>query len=293
MKSGPIRPPDTNIATSPPAAGWPSSIYVKATVPTDAGARFQIGDTRLSAKGSKTPIVMKEGLMAYEVTYPANGRDKSNMNITFAQPGYFPSTQARFRFKIFPDPAWPFSGTPSGKLAGFAIGKGASSGGHYSTNGASMRLTWDANGGLSPYVYPELHQALNTLQTKKKLTIPQLDQDPGFMADAPNGAQSEISPAGTHMWHPKHGQNSYALAFVRGRWNQIEMFVKLNTPGKYDGIVEYSVNGKTLRFEKMRYRYDSSLIESVQIHTFFGGGQSNTSPLQVKMWYADFEFYKS
>jgi hypothetical protein len=202
---------------------------VTATIPTDAGSRFQIGDSRLSAKGSKTPIVMKEGLMAYEVTYPANARDKSNMNITFAQPGYFPSTQARFRFKIFPDPAWPFSGTPSGKLAGFAIGKGASSGGHYSTNGASMRLTWDANGGLSPYMYPELHQPLNTLQSKVKLTIPQLDQDPSFLADVPKGAQSGISPAGTHMWHPrKGGQNSYALAFVRGQWNQIEMYVRLN-----------------------------------------------------------------
>ena len=269
---------------------------MKATVPTDAGARFQIGDSRLKAKGSKsnkTPIVMKEGLMAYEVTYPPQDPHKSNMNITFTQPGYFPSTQARFRFKIFPDPAWPWTST-SGKLAGFAIGKGASSGGDYSTNGASVRLSWDDNGGLSPYVYPELHQALHTLKSHKKVTPEQLDQDPSFYADVPKGAQSGISPAGTHMWHPrKGGQNSYALAFVRGRWNQIELYVKLNTPGKYDGIIEYSINGKTVRFEKMRLRYDSSSIESVQIHTFFGGGKDMTPHTQVKMWYADFEFYKT
>ncbi len=69
------------------------------------------------------------------------------------------------------------------------------------------------------------------------------------------------------------------------------MFVKLNTPGQYNGVVQATVNGKTVRFDQVRYRYDNALVNGVHLGTFFGGGTlAYAPPTDTKLWFSDFAF---
>lgn len=77
-----------------------------------------------------------------------------------------------------------------------------------------------------------------------------------------------VTPScGVRLW------NDAPLPVTRGAWNNISMYIKLNTPGKYDGVVQLTVNGETRRYSKMRWRDNASLqFNYICFTTFFGGG---------------------
>jgi hypothetical protein len=227
------------------------------------------------------------------VTYKANEihPGAANMSADIVPKQFFPSEECRISLKIFFDPDFPWipnqgtaRGKIGGKLVGFDLGHGAASGGNYSKTGGSIRLVFSPQGGITPYLYPQVKQE-RSRKDGNVIKESDVDQTDSFWKIG------GLTSAGTHMF--RAGKNDLPLAaFQRGRWNDVSLYVKLNTPGKYDGIVEVSVNGKTVRFDQMRYRYDSSVkIEAFGIHTFFGGNDKEYAPKkQITNLFGDFKF---
>lgn len=243
-------------------------------ITVDSLARAAAGRERVP------PVVVKDGRRAFEVTYKANQRGGGSSNAAFhiAPRPLFPAEEVRISFKLWFDKSFPWTlnaSTPQvgGKLGGFEIGKGSASGGNYSTTAASARITWKNEGGLLGYVYPQLRSA-----TSDKVTWSQLDQSAEFQKIA------RIS-MGVHVFVPPKGRE-YRLTMRKERWNDISIYIKLNTPGKHDGVLELSVNGVTERTEAVRYRHTPIKVEGFNLHTFFGGSQR--PPTETKAWYADF-----
>lgn len=256
-------------------------------------AEFAAGDAGLGVTGRPSPVVTYGGERAYEVTLrrgliQAKG---SNMYAEFRPPGFFPADQVRFRFKVWFADNFPWGPTQKkvgGKLLGFRIGAGDAQGGDYSPTAASFRMTWALNGGVGPYLYPQVRTAYSKKKSGR-ISMDLLDLSPEVR---------EISrvASGVHLFYPKDRGNieSWDLRLHKGRWNEIEMYCKLNTPGQHDGVLEVTVNGVRKRVETVRFRNDGARLENVKLNTFFGGSTADYAPPEdTKIWFADFGFSRS
>jgi hypothetical protein len=79
-----------------------------------------------------------------------------------------------------------------------------------------------------------------------------------------------------------------AWTWPTGRWVRVEQHVRLNTPGVADGVLDVTVNGRSvLRERGLTYRTVPTLrIDGVFFSTFFGGGDASwATPVDQ---YADF-----
>lgn len=79
----------------------------------------------------------------------------------------------------------------------------------------------------------------------------------------------------------------------REEWTEIENYVKVNTPGKSDGIIRGWVNGE-LAFEKedLRFRaegYDQYDIQEIMWHVYHGG--SPASPVDQHIYFRNLEIW--
>ena len=256
---------------------------------------FHAGDEGLRIEGRTGPIERKEGHLAYKVIYKKGQIHPkgANTNCTFAPEAFFPSEACRFSFKIFYDEKFPWGPEMSkvgGKIIGFKIGTGDASGGNYSTTGATYRLTWAINGGVGPYLYPQVRNNYSRQHNNDtNIDWSLLDQSAGVR-------KVGYVAAGIHMFYPKNKKDPacWDLKLRRGEWNDVEMFCKLNNPGKHDGILEITVNGVSKAINTVRYRNDKATINSVQLSTFFGGGTKvYAPPHDATAWYADFAFSKT
>lgn len=253
---------------------------------------FQAGDTGLRATGRLAPLVTKGGRKAYEITL-RRGKihaEGSDMHAYLAPKAFFPSDTVRLSFKAWFDDNFPWGTSQKrvgGKLLGFRIGTGDAQGGDYSSTGASVRLTWALNGGIGPYLYPQVRKNYSKKRSGN-IGWDMLDQSREVRG------VSEIA-SGVHMFYPRDRDvSNWDLRLRKRRWNEIELACRLNTPGKHDGVLELTVNGVTKRIDSVRYRYDDARIESVKISTFFGGATDDYAPpADTKVWLADFGFSKS
>ena len=150
-------------------------------------------------------------------------------------------------FDVYFDPArWAWS--KGGKVAGLFVGPGKASGYEHSENGASHRMMWQRDGGAISYIYPPA----NLKQADPKLS----DEGHGV------GYFGDKFPAGT---------------LKVGRWNHVEIGVKLNsfTPaGKpvADGKSALTINGVSGVLDNVRWARSPGLtIDSFLYGTFFGG----------------------
>lgn len=241
----------------------------------------------LNTSGSLIPpVVTKDGRPAFEVVLKKGKihKDGSNTFMFMKPKQYFPSESCRVRFKLWFDDAFEWTVTSprkvGGKLGGFRIGEGKSTGGYYTEGASSYRLTFNGNRGAVGYFYPALRRA-HTTHSSGNPSWAQLDQDDSLVRD------SYVS-MGIHAFAPNRRPH---LQFKSGQWNDIEMYVKLNTPGEKDGVMELAVNGQRRRYDKVRYRNTDIKIESFLLEPFFGGGDDSYAPSQdVRLWYADFAF---
>ena len=293
----PPTPPPTPTPTPAPApTPRPPPAPIPTRMPAPAAMTpFRAGDPGLRTSGSKVaPLVFKDGRPAYEVTFKKGtrgGGNGSNMNAMLAPAAFFPSEQCRFKFRIFFDPNFPWSPQAvkksAGKILGFFVGSGDASGGNYSTTGASFRVCWSWNGGLAPYLYPQVRREHSKNDSGRNITWTELDQSPQVQS------VSAIA-MGVHVFYPprdRQDPSSWDLRLAAGRWNDVEMFMKLNTPGAKDGVLEVTVNGVTRRLDTVRFRYDNSKIMGVKVHPFFGGSTMDYAPPRdCQAWYADFAF---
>lgn len=168
----------------------------------------------------------------------------------------FPATQATLSYNVFvPGPE-----SKGGKLGGgFCIGsnpKDCSTGGDWSSTGGSYRPMWREDAVVG-YIYMPFGnpQAAYNAQSKEFKQV----------ADAKGGT-------GIYLWHnPKD-----PLKLRLGEWNSMSLSMQLNTPGKSDGWVSMTVNGKTKRLGGMKWRKSSnSQITSVDFVTFAGGSDKS------------------
>lgn len=244
----------------------------------------------LNASGSLIPpVVTKDGRPAFEVVLKKGMIHKDGSNtFMYMKPGkFFPSEACRVRFKLWFDDAFEWTATSShrvgGKLGGFRMGEGKSTGGYYTDGAASFRLTFTKDRGAEGYFYPQLRKD-HTTHSSGDPSWDLLDQDAGLVQDS-------YVAMGVHVFSPNKRPH---LQFKSGQWNDIELFVKLNTPGKRDGVMELAVNGQRRRHDKVRYRNTDIKIESFLLEPFFGGGSNDWAPSRdVRLWYADFAFGSS
>lgn len=283
-------PPPPAVVAQPPAP----SLFVGAPASMQ---QFQAGDPALNrGKGRSGPLVTKAGRVAWQASFRqgVRGPPGSDTLFTLAPTGFFPAEQVRFAFKLYIDESFPWGTEMSkvaGKIIGLFVGSGDADGGDYSPTGASYRLTWQINGGLAPYVYPQVRTAFSKKQEGRQIDWARLDQSPDFQSVA------RVS-SGVHLFTP--GQNvkknieAWDLRLHKGQWNSLEMFMRLNTPGKYDGVLGVTVNGVSKQIASVRYRYDNAKINRVLIGPFFGGSTQDYAPVRdTKLWYADFAFSRT
>lgn len=246
---------------------------------TDMGTEI----SALNASGRIPPGVIKEGKKAFETVLRRGiiHGEGSNTRIDMRPSQFFPSESCRVRYKIWFDDAFDWEETSgrkvAGKLGGFNIGTGASSSGSYSNDGSTFRLVYKPNQGAAGYFYP-------AVSSGKGSSWADLDQDSSLVD------QSYIA-MGVHVWYI--GRRAQ-FTFKKGAWNDIEMFCKLNTPGKKDGIMELVVNGTRRRLDRVRYRNNDIKIEKFHLNVFAGGGSDSYAPTKdVRIWFADFGFGSS
>lgn len=238
--------------------------------------------TELNAKGKKIPpLVNWQGKKAFKVTYKGGKihSGATNCNMSFDPTGVFPATQCRATFSVWVADNFPWEKTPGksigGKFGGFRIGTGVASGARYSTTGASYRLTFHEQGGLTGYLYPAMKSAF----VGRKASWKRQDQSMDVQ-------RVSVISSGVTVWYKND-----ELALKKGQWNTVDMFLRLNTPGKYDGVMELTVNGVKKRLDTVRYRYDSAKINSFHLSTFFGGSTTKFAPPQdTTVWFADYAF---
>lgn len=275
--------PENNVETDL-NSNMPRSLLASQPSP---GTGFRINDPRLNVSGGEIPpIVTKEGKEAYEVTFKKGKVHPkgSNASIGLKPRDFFPSDQCRFSFKLYFDDNWPWKETSSfnvgGKLGGYSMGKERATGSHYKSNGASLRLTFKADYGAVGYLYPQLKKDHDGTASWDQLDQPEALKKVSYAA------------AGVHIFAPDHNP---PMRFKSKQWNTVEMFVKLNTPGRSDGVLEIVVNGKRQRLDEVRYRYTSDIrLEEFSITPFFGGrDESYAPPTDMRAWYSDFAFSRT
>lgn len=239
--------------------------------------------TTLPSTGRVPPVVTKAGKDAFEVVLRKGQihSEGSNAQATFQPPGFFPAEEVRWRFKIWFDDAFPWAAKNGqrvgGKLGGFAMGQGKASGGYYSDKAATLRLIFDDDRGALAYLYPQVRRTFTS-----DATWDLLDQTDELEA-------ASYIATGVHVFAPNKKPQ---LRFKSGQWNEVELYAKLNTPGKYNGVIELVVNGQSAKVSSVRFRYTSDVkINHVTLAPFFGGSTTAFAPpTDIRIWYSDFEF---
>jgi hypothetical protein len=247
----------------------------------------------LNPAGGVPPVVTWKNRKAFEVTYKKGviHSIEGGYRPTFAPRDIFPCEACKCKFDVWLADNFPLEKTQTrnvgGKLGGFRIGSGNASGNRYTPNAATYRLVFNAGGYVNPYLYPE---------TKKEYTGNKI---PWSLLDQKQGVQDVSAVySGVHVWHPtkiddenKDGMNGMFLK--KGQWNRVSMYCKLNTPGKYDGILELKVNGIKRKLSDVRYRNDKALIGGFQLETFFGGSDMSYAPPEdTRAYFAGYKFVK-
>ena len=147
-----------------------------------------------------------------------------------------PKESLYFRYYVRFEPGFDF--VKGGKLPGLA-GGAANTGGHKpnGTDGWSARVMWRGDGKIVQYVYHP-------------------DQSGEYGED--------------FDWN-KGGCPRF---FTPGKWQCLETYVKMNSPGKKDGVIRSWLDGEpALEVTHLRFRDTPSLkIDKMYFDTFFGGG---------------------
>jgi len=150
-----------------------------------------------------------------------------------------PQESLYLRYYVRFDPGFDF--VKGGKLPGLAGGQG-NTGGHKPNgrDGWSARIMWRSDGKIVQYVYHP-------------------DQPGDYGEDFP--------------WD----FGGCPRFFRAGQWQCVETFVKMNTPGKKDGMIVSWLDGdKALEVTGLRFRDIPDIrIDKLEFETFFGGGDAS------------------
>lgn len=205
------------------------------------------------------------GSNTLKVTYPQGSYIPSSPNRGgfqfYARPKTFPSQQITFTYRVmFPT---GFDWVKGGKLPGLWIGNMGASGGKHMKDGSSFRVMWREGGAAEAYVY---------LPRQPNITM---YQQPGYINNGPYGES---------LWR---GQ----FAFRTDVWNNITLLLKVNTPGKADGIIALTINNITQRTDGVLWIDDKKQykVSGLMMHTFFGGSDASwATPMEQNIYFRNF-----
>ncbi|WP_284644535.1 polysaccharide lyase [Paenibacillus silviterrae] len=146
-----------------------------------------------------------------------------------------------------------FPWSKGGKIPGISGGAGyAGCDPAWAGDGFSVRMMWRENGRLIPYVY--------------------------------------------HMDQPSDCGDTFGATvdtLTAGQWYTVKYYVKLNTGNNKDGVLKIYIDG-VLKFEKnnIRFRNDSSVIDTLHIANFPGGSDSTWAmTADGYVYFDDFTWY--
>ncbi len=161
---------------------------------------------------------------------------------SFAKLGIAPRESAYIRYYVRFDPKFKF--VKGGKLPGLVGGEG-NTGGKIPNgrDGWSARLMWRADGRIVQYVYHP-------------------DQPGKWGEDFPWAVEGQ------------------PVFFKPGKWHCVETYIRMNSPGKKDGLLRSWLDGKpALEVTTLRFREVPELkIDAFYFSTFFGGGEPDWAP---------------
>lgn len=179
------------------------------------------------------------------VRYPKGligGESACQWYSSFAKLGIASRDEAYVRYYVRFDPKFQF--VKGGKLPGLVGGEG-NTGGKIpdGRDGWSARLMWRTDGRIVQYVYHP-------------------DQPGKWGEDFP--------------WTLKD-KPAY---FKPGTWHCVETYIRMNTPGKKDGVIRSWLDGEpALEITTLRFREVPELkIDAFYFSTFFGGGEPDWAP---------------
>lgn len=100
---------------------------------------------------------------------------------------------------------------------------------------------------------------------------------------------------GQYVYHPDQPKNFGDFfpwdtpPLEKGKWHQIKTFVRLNTPGKRNGVITTWLNGKQVLDKRdLRFRNSNNLqIERFLFAVFFGGTGAEWAPKRDMVLYLD------
>jgi hypothetical protein len=157
-----------------------------------------------------------------------------------------------------------FDWVKGGMLPGLWIGRMGAQDSNHLEDGASARVMWRQNGLAEAYLYVNQQQQ-------------EFYQLPGYFNNQP------------------YGESMYRgfTKFVSGDWNTVVLRIKLNTVSQNDGILQISINNRTLTYDKMNWRSnDAVTINGVLMHSFFGGSDDSwATPKEQKVFFSNFTVY--
>jgi hypothetical protein len=157
-----------------------------------------------------------------------------------------------------------FDWVKGGMLPGLWIGKMGAQDSNHMDDGASCRVMWREYGLAEAYLYVNQQE-------------PEFYKLPGYLNSKP------------------YGESMYRgfAKFVSGDWVNVVLRIKLNTVGQNDGILQISINNRTLTYDKMNWRNNDAVkITGVLMHSFFGGsGDSWATPKEQKVLFSKFTVY--
>lgn len=203
--------------------------------------------------------------------------------------GIFPSTQVRMKFRVRFPPNFPFQ--DGGKLLGFSFADrpgNHASGGEWKADGGSVRFMWrkhptnNALCVLTAYVYHAVRKQPGTGWPQSAYN----KQGPTTKAVMEVAADD----AGNSVWWRRGGD----IVMERNVWYEIALEVRLNTPGRADGLL-YIVctNMSTGAFHSrgvgdVYYRDESNVVLQELLLVAFFGGKSPARYAPPHNTYADF-----
>lgn len=214
-----------------------------------------------------------------QVLYPARSANPSSdntggFNFYVSPPVIFPAEEVylSYQVKFAVDDhqhrkmleTVDFDWVKGGMLPGLWIGRMGAIDTTHLEDGASARIMWRKNGLAEAYLY-----------VNKQL--PEFYQFPGYFNNQP------------------YGESMYRgfSKFVANVWNTVILRIKLNTVGENNGILQLSINNKTLTYDKMNWRNSENItINGIIMHSFFGGSdESWATPKEQKVYFSKFAVF--
>lgn len=179
----------------------------------------------------------------------------------------FPAEDVTLSYEVrFADNFQPVKG---GKLPGLYISKkgdhefkGASGGRRVKVNG-SVRVMWRKDFAAEAYVY----------------TPSGVTQDHAYTSQSDMVSNGEYGDS--------LGRKTLKLA--PNTWNSVSVRVRMNTPGKADGIVAVTINGKTYSNNNVTWRKSQDVqVSALFFSTFFGGKEDYKTPVDTSAEFRNF-----